>query len=235
MDYYLGGYLLLRCLPVYHLHPQLDGKPLLTCSTCFNESLFSAWSLSWASSAESLYDANMTIHEHINAVFAIDDSARERIHIWADEKFNEEKIGWPNVFMDAKTAIDYKKTFLPEIDNTYLFALYFTERDINSFLACYKGEGIPMRLTAHEMEKQNVNEQLIGYDIVGLDYGGEFHTSHCHYLHDNLHQRFGLTLNEHGLYNNIPDWQPVVDYMNDETTGCEPVPWGIAKIKQVIF
>ncbi|ENP9364496.1 hypothetical protein [Escherichia albertii] len=235
MEYYSGGYFLLHCLPLNHLHPQLNGKLLLTCSTCFNESLFGDWALSWTSHTDSLYDANTTIHEHINAAFAIDDSARERIHIWADKKFDEGKIGWIGVFMDAATAIEYKKTFFAGTDNTWLLALYFSEHDANRFLARYKNEGVPVKLATREREKSCANEQLLGYDIVGLDLGGEFHTSHCHNLHAELHQRFGLTLNEYGLYNNIPDWQPVVDYMNDEKTACEPVPWGIARIKQVIF
>lgn len=235
MEYYCGGYLLLHCLPAVGLHPQLDGKIIMTCSTCFNESLFGAWAYSWANHDDTLYDANMTMNEHLKSMFNIDDSARKRIHIWADEAFNNEKVGWVGVFMEAATGIEYKKRFFPETDNCYLIALYFNESDAARFLESYKDEGIPVKLMAREREQERADERLLGYDIVGLDFGGEFHTSHCHYLQDALHQRFDLILNEHGLYNDIADWQPVVDYMNDKTTACEPVPWGIARIKQVIF
>lgn len=30
MEYYCGGYLLLHCLPAVGLHPQLDGKIIMT-------------------------------------------------------------------------------------------------------------------------------------------------------------------------------------------------------------
>lgn len=87
VEYYCGGYLLLHCLPAVDLHPQLDGKIIMTCSTCFNESLFGAWAYSWANHDDTLYDANMAMNEHLKSMFNIDDSARKRIHIWADEAF----------------------------------------------------------------------------------------------------------------------------------------------------
>ncbi|MEO3989955.1 hypothetical protein [Pseudocitrobacter cyperus] len=243
MDYYLGGYLLLRCLPVNHLHPQLDGKPLLTCSTCFNESLLNAWSYGWGIDVkDTLYDASTTLFDHLESAFGLDDIARENIRIWVNEKFDQELIGWCGVFMSAATAIEYKKQFFQHAQNCYLFGLYFNDSDARRFIAHWQPKserdgllGIPQKLMLRQPENDDINEQFLGYDIVGLDIGGEFHTSHCHGLHNDLHRRFGLTLNEHGLYNNVPDWQPVVDYMNDEATGSEPVPWGIAKIKQVIF
>lgn len=241
MDYYLGGYLLLHCLPIKHSQPQLNGKPLLTCSTCFNESLLDDWSYCWLGfDKNALYDATSTISEHLAAAFSLNSERWEQICVWANENYEREKIGWPDLFMDADTAIEYKQTFFPDLSHCYLLALYFSEKDTLRFIDSWQprgvmegAPGIHQKLSVMQPEEHNENERLLGYDIVGLD--GGFHTSHCHGLHDILHQRFGLTLNEHGLYNSILDWQPVVDYMNDEKTACEPVPWGIAKIKQVIF
>lgn len=236
MDYYLGGYLLLHICPVPHPQNPGYGKRFFTCSTCFNESLLNAWALSWGSDKDTLYyyDANITLYEHLAASLGVDDALRERIHRWADEQFNQ-TFGWGGVFMNAASAVEYKQTFFPDVDGCCLLALYFSESDAQRFLRHFKDEGIPIMLARKLPEEEHKNEQLLGYNIVGLDFGGEFHTSHCHNLDDELHRRFGLTLNQFGLYDDIPDWQPVIDYMNDETTGCEPVPWGIAKIKQVIF
>lgn len=241
MDYYLGGYLLLHCLPVdMPGHPQ-NGKPLLTCSTCINESLLDVWSYSWGSDDEStLYDASTTLYQHVESTFGIDSLVREKIQIWVDK--HDSDIGWLGVFMNAQTAIDYKQTFFKHVQNCYLLALYFSDIDAQKFITRWQPQskqdgilGIPQRLIRYQPEYADPRERLFGYDIVGLDIGGEFHSSHCHYLGETLREKFALNLNHHGLYDAIPDWQPVIDYMNDETTGCEPVPWGIAKIKQVIF
>ncbi|HAH7004981.1 hypothetical protein U4Z66_13885 [Escherichia coli] len=236
MDYFLGGYMLLHCLPVEGLHPQLKGKPLLTCSTCFNESLLCAWSYAWlGSDKDSPYNGNMSLYEHLEATFLLTDEDREQIRIRANDWFNEDKVGWESIFMDKSTAIEYKQSFFPHIENCYLLAIYIREPNVQEFSLYPSHDGIAARLLRRQPERNEMDEKLLGYDILGLEIGGQFHTSHCHPLYNELHQRFGLTLNQHGLYNEIPDWQPVVDYMNDDATGCEPVPWGIARIKQVIF
>lgn len=241
MDYYLGGYLLLHCLPVADLSNSLNGKPLLTCSTCINESLLDAWSYDWGFVDEdTFYDASTTLYEHLESAFGIDNHAREGIQTWVDK--NADNIGWCGVFMHAQTAIDYKQTFFKNVQNCYLLALYFSDSDAKKFIKRWQPQrpldgllGILQKLMLRQPEDANPREQLLGYDIVGLDIGGEFHSSYCHSLEETLREKFALNLNHHGLYDAIPDWQPVIDYMNDDTTACEPVPWGIAKIKQVIF
>lgn len=48
-----------------------------------------------------------------------------------------------------------------------------------------------------------------------------------------LSERFHLTLNQYGLFEDSPDWTSVKEYMNAEETGCEPVPWPVCKVKLV--
>ncbi|SFR09841.1 hypothetical protein SAMN04487773_2666 [Enterobacter sp. kpr-6] len=243
-NYYLGGYLLLHCLPGNYPDSPLDGKPLLTCSTCFNDSLLDDWSYCWSGfDKNDPYDAWVTIREHLASAYSLDDITWERLSGWVNEKYETGNVGWPALFMDAATAIEYKQTFFPQLNDCYLLALYIDGNDAQRFIDSWRPQndmegmpGIYRKLSAFQPEQALSDEKLLGYDIGGLDIDGGFHTSHCHSsLHDELCQRFALTLNSHGLYDALDDWQPVVDYMNNDKTVCEPVPWGIVKIKQVIF
>lgn len=105
MEYFLGGYMLMHCLPVEGLHPQLNGKPLLTCSTCFNESLLDDWSYQWLGfDRHAPYDANLTVSEHLAERFSIDDELWERIRIWSNEKYFSGHFGWPDIFVNSLIA-----------------------------------------------------------------------------------------------------------------------------------
>lgn len=241
MDYFFGGYLLLR-LPLlnWEQHP-FSGKKLWTCSTCFNESLIDSWSYSWCCVNETTpYDANTTLLDHVRATYALDDEELSQLQSWCDDKFNEDKIGWPNLFVNLNTALEYHRIYLKQAPNCYLFALYFDEDSATRFITHHQpmgsqgGElGVCQILRGRQREQPNNHEQLLGYDVVGLELSGEFHSFHCHNMADDLSQRFNLTINQYGLFDPIENWQPVINYMNEDSTACEPAPWGIAKIKQI--
>ena len=69
--------------------------------------------------------------------------------------------------------------------------------------------------------------------IIGIEISGDFHSFHCHDISTDLTERFGLTLNEYGLFEGAEDWKPIMDYMNDENNGFEPVPWFVCKTKLI--
>ena len=82
-------------------------------------------------------------------------------------------------------------------------------------------------------EVENEDESLLGFDFVGIEIGGDFHTFHCHDLGNELVQKFGMSLNKYGLFDNSNQFKHVLDYLNNEENGCEPVPWFLAKVKLV--
>jgi hypothetical protein len=93
--------------------------------------------------------------------------------------------------------------------------------------------GIRLTLLKQIAETENDSETLLGFDFIGLDISGDFHSFHCHDIGNKLETKFGLKLNNYGMFDNSILFQPVLDYLNDPQNGCEPVPWFVAKIKMV--
>lgn len=229
MKYYLGGYYLTI------LRPKTYGKDkdslIYTCSECINDNIVDDWSYSWTS------DNNRKISEVKNQ-YQFSDTQIDNIRNWVDNKFNDNKIGFLNVFADVETALEYKNNFFSHISDIKVMALYFDETERKDILNEFKPQSekngeIGLRLTLLKAIQENGKEKFLGYDYIGIEIGGSFHTFHCHDIGKELSDKYDLTLNKFGLFDNDKNSKQVLKYLNDENNGCEPVPWYVAKIKLV--
>lgn len=209
-------------------------KTVLTSSTCINDSLVDQWSYTWTT------DNNSQVND-IKADYKIDDITIEKIRKWVDQKHNDGKLGWIDVFTETVIADEYRRTFFPHLDDLKTFAIYFDETEANAVIEEFKpkadkeGEIGLVKMLNKQIEEleNNDNETLVGYDLIGVEHGGSYHTFHCHDIAKELSDKFGLTLNSFGLFDNCGDWKPVLDYLNDEENGCESVPWFVVKTKLI--
>ncbi len=233
MKYYFGGYYLIK--PRKIEFGSKKGKEYLTCSSCINDSLYDSWTLSWTTPIEE------QIKELRNEL-QIDEQKQEEIQKWADEKFENGKMGWLEVFSDLETLREYSHKFFRHIKNKVILKILFPENEMEDYLREFKPKkdkegksGIYENLTKRmEYTNSNDNEVFIGYDLIGAETGGAgFHTFHCHDLTNDLKREFGIELNEYGLIEKIRNQKEIVDYMNDEENGFEPVPWFLIKVMKV--
>lgn len=208
-----------------------EGAKLYTCSTCINDSYMDAWSLSWTECGKKV-DAETKSNFNIDEIKIID------IQKWADQKFEEEKIGWVCTFTDLKTLIEYKNLFFPE-DQAEILSINFLETETTELLSLFNSEelsfqeiGLSNNLKNRIIE--NENDITIGYDLIGIEESGDFHSFHCHDLSRELIEKFGIEINEYGLINENEQWQQMVTFMNDENNGFEPAPWFYVKVKKSI-
>lgn len=227
--YYLGGYYLTRLRPKNYGYE--TGSLIFTCSVCINDHILDIWSYSWTT------DNNKELKE-IKNNYKFSDHQIDEIRNWVDNKFNDNKIGFLNVFTDIETAFEYKNKFFSHLSDIKVFALYFDEDERADILEEFKphtdknGE-IGLRMTLLKELKEQDNEELLGYDYIGIENGGSFHSFHCHDIGKELSDKFDLTLNKFGLFDNNLNSKQVLDYLNEEENGCEPVPWFIVKTKLV--
>lgn len=47
---------------------------------------------------------------------------------------------------------------------------------------------------------------------------------------EELIEKFNLTRNSNGLFDEIIYYNKIIKYLNDENTGLEPVPWFIVRV-----
>ena len=225
VSYYLAGYYLV----------QMDKNlpKIFTCSTCINKHLLGVWSYSWCSTTQNEID-------EAQKRFNLSRTQFQNLQSWADEKFVNGSIGWANVFLNIEAALDYKERFFQKTENVFLLALYIGHDFRNDLLEFLKPSstqvgktGVYQCLEKSILEIQDPDEHLLGYDYIGIEVDGEFHSFHCHQLACELVEKFGLDLNGNGLFEDTWNQVQVEEFLNDTVTGCEAVPWGTAKVKLV--
>lgn len=204
---------------------------LHTCSTCINDSYFDAWSISWAEDGKS-------VSAETKSDFNLDEKLIKNIQNWTDKKLEENKIGWICTFADLKTLTEYKKSFFPEV-KAEILSINFPETEKAEFLKLFNPEksnlgeiGLSKNLKNGMTEIET--EQTLGFDLIGVESSGEFHSFHCHDLASDLIERFGIEINDFGLIKENDKWNEMVEYMNDEKNGFESSPWFYVKVKKPV-
>ena len=230
MKYFIGAYYLIK-LRKPNFGSVFKEEKIHTCSTCINDSYFDAWSISWTENGKK-------VSKETKSDFNLDETQIERIQKWSDEKIEEDKIGWICTFADLKTLTEYKKSFFPEA-NAEILSINFPETEKAELLKLFNTEkssfgeiGLSKNLRKGIIERKS--EQTLGFDLIGIESSGDFHSFHCHDLTRELIEKFGIEINEFGLIGENDKWNEMVEYMNDEKYGFESVPWFYVKVKKVV-
>jgi hypothetical protein len=232
MKYYLGAYYFIKLHKANY--GSIKDSRIYTCSTCINDSYFDSWSITW--SAVNNIDHVKEAKEEFN----LTDPQISDIQTWADQKFEDKKIGWINTFSDYDVLSEYKNKFFSNVQDYLILSINFPETEKNDLLEEFsikeKGVGaigLWENLNRNIPEVTDESEVEIGFDLIGVELGGDFHTFHCHDLADELIQKFNIKINQYGLIASEDNWEQMVEYMNDEENGFEPVPWFFVKVKMI--
>jgi len=231
MQYFLAGYYVISKNPLGF--GSLNGTVIHTCSTCINDSLLDHWSYSWTT------DNNSYVNE-IKEKYQMDDNGVNAIREWTDKALDDKKIGWINLFKDLPAAQEYVGNFFSHLPDVHIFSVYFSESEVEALIQAFPPPvensahiGLYENLIKKISETESGQEAFIGFDIIGVELDGSFHSFHCHDISVELSDRFVLSLNNYGLFKEHTDWRPIAEYMNDQENGFEPVPWFVCKIKIV--
>ncbi len=232
MKFYFGGYYLIK--PRKADFGSTKNKRFLTCSSCINDTLIDTWAISWATPIEHQI-------KELREKFGISVEKRLEIQNWADKKLEENRIGWHQVFSDLETVNEYGDKFFSHILEKEILQILFSEEERKFFLDEFTPEkkeygtlGIYDNLKRKIIEEESDEEEFIGFDLIGVELGGDFHSFHCHDIANQLIDEFGIELNKYGLIKEIANHKEIITYMNDEENGFEPVPWFLVKVKKKI-
>ncbi len=228
MDYYKAGYYLIKTRPIEF--GTFTDKTILTCSSCINDSLMDTFARPWTIQKDE--------KEDIVKNFNIDYDTIKHIHSWTDKMDIENEIGFPDLFYSIDSARQYRDSFFSHLKECMIIGIYLPQTEMDNLIKEFEPQGekmgeIGLRYRLRKKEIENDNGKLIGYDMIGIESGGGFHTFHCHDLYNDLKRDLEIEINENGLINSDSKWNELVDYMNDDDKGFEPVPWYFAKVKLI--
>lgn len=228
MKYYFAGYYLIKINKANY--GSILGQEIHTCSTCINDSLLNSWSYSWTDkSTEEIDEAEQ--------VLGITSDEQKEIQNWVEKKEELKEVAWINVFSDLAVAKAYRSNFFSHLPDVEILSVYFPESEANDFLEEFKPQkkeygtlGLWDNLSKKVEEDPSSEAVIVGYDLIGVEWSGNFHTFHCHDLAKDLKEKFNVSVNQHGLLDKADNWQEIVGYMNNEENGFEPVPWFFVKV-----
>ncbi len=204
-----------------------QARPLLppaivTVSACIVDSYPGSWALPWTNTSPD------TLAE-VQRSLALDDGAFAELCASVRAAFDDGSFGWPNVFASLDAAQDFKRQYLQALVNARVIGLSFTREVAAAFVADQApsgglgGSGVWLML-ARDLTLRR-GGALLGFDTLGADSGGSFHTFSCNGLWEDLHEKLGVSFNEHGLISRYADAVAACDYLNREEVGAEPVSW----------
>lgn len=228
--HYNGGYYLIKRKPIDFGAD--ENKVVGTCSRCINISVFDNWCLSWMSDK---------LDNDEKKELELSDEKIHEIQEWTDSRFENNS----NVFPDLKTAQEFKDNFFKLRNDIEIYGLYFPETDTDWLLEEFaegkntkefnynNGDfGLRHILIKRTEERNELNEEFVGYDFIGVECDGSFHSFYCHDITKTLFDKFTLTLNANGLFDKPERPNEIREYLNDPKSGLEPVPWCIVKVKR---
>jgi hypothetical protein len=145
---------------------------------------------------------------------------------WVERALASLDLGWPNVFLNLRAAREFKHRFMHAISGVHLIGLAIASDNVEEFTSdpSSMGEVASKRLPPDD------SGVFLGFDVLGVEFGGDFHTFSCNGLEKDYVEKLGITFNAHGL---IPDQDQALaaaEYTNRDETGAEPVPWFAAKL-----
>jgi len=152
----------------------------------------------------------------------------ESMKTTVENMLSTKQLGWPNVFHTLDSAQDFYEKHLSKAKNFKILGIAFSEKDAEEFLIEENPNnsqdiGILNVLSKRQEIPSNINS--LGFEILGHEYGGDFHSFLCNGLEKDFAEKLGITFNETGRMKTYEDAKRAEEYINDESVGAEPVPW----------
>lgn len=211
-----------------------NGKGLLpnrivTVSTCLVRTYPDSWALPWVKSDPDTLQGLQRSMELDNAQFA-------EMRSWVDRAMNGGDFGWPNVFISREAAEEFRGRFLHAIAGLRLVGLSLTRNVGTDFVRQEepeKGAGAGGVWTkVSRWVPLGSSGILLGFDVLGAEVGGSFHTFSCNGLERDFTEVLRVSFNQHGLIDDYPKCVEAAQYVNREDVGAEPVNWYPFRIDQ---
>lgn len=232
-NYIIGGYFLVEgtSLPEYSEKSILP-KTIWSLSECICNHHPPCSTMSWVKPNE---QQNEVAYQK---ALELDDFEYIELSKSLDNAFNDKEYGWSNMFIDPVYARDFADKYLSKIDKIKLFMIATSEKYADLFLEEDEPKGNMgangVYLCLKEKNRPQISWKPIGYDVLGSDGCGSFHSFLCNSVETELHNKFNVSFNELGLLESFSDAEKSTEDMNSRDD-VEPVlwtPWAVYELEK---
>lgn len=217
-----GGYFLaIPAPPSEFMNADLLPDKFLTASGCLVALAPDTWGIAWTGDP-------MESRREAAARFGINEQGLRELIVWSTAALDSGRLGWPNVFLDVETALDFRTRFLPAGTDIIVFGIALPADLRDAFLEATRPgpqEGTPGVVMALEANaRQDERGVRLGFDVLGWDWGG-FHSYICNGLETEFQRALGVTPNAHGFFATEQEARRCAEHAGLENTGAEPALW----------
>jgi hypothetical protein len=222
--FYCGGYFIVRPTPKEDF-PDADILPtnILSASPCICEMYPDEEGFLW----------NSTIPSRVHDIqkLGLDEGSFQHIKHWINLRLENQQIGWPNVFFDLETAVEFYRTYLIHLPDLRCIGIGLSECHVKKlFDPSFIEEGGIFQCLDQKKPLSD-NGKLLGYEVLGYD-TNHFHSYLCNGLQIE-YPNLGIELNSYGFITSIEQATEAAEYIS----GLEGVevdlylPWMIREYK----
>ena len=194
--------------PAPPIHGARLPPALLTASSCLAAVGPGPWALSWTTgSAERRRDSAREL--------GVDPAALPLLERWLQARMDAGEWTWPRWFTALATAREFVARFCARDPATAVIGIGVTEATVREL-------GLPIVPDERPLAPGG---RALGYELLGAEMGGDFHSWLCNDLEPVLHERLALRVNAHGLIDDLDTAAAAARELMDPEVGAEPVPW----------
>jgi hypothetical protein len=223
MDFIIGGYFLVQAVQSADwMNKSFLPARFWTVSKCICEIIPDTWVFSWASKST-------TSTVDYQDILKLDEEGFKSLQAWADEKFRKDELGWPNLFLNLETAKQFYVQYLRHLPDIKLLSIALPDSYWHEFIEENRPEpgmgegGVYTKLQQRELLQGSVISR--GFEILGDEWGGQFHSFVCNSLETAYAEQLNISLNQNGLIDSYEDAVKATNYTNLDEVGSEPALW----------
>ncbi|HEU4328417.1 MAG TPA: hypothetical protein VFS21_35090 [Roseiflexaceae bacterium] len=232
MDYILGGYYLVEGTerqPWFTLG--LLPERFWSISSCICTQYPNLAFLSWSSDAREC--------EAIRTKLGLSSDQYGELVAHVDRLFDEGIFGWPEVWTDVEAARVFRRHYLEHLEHIKLLGIatpaqYYQEL-LDGLKSTPPGGVVSLYANLQRQEGLPPEARVLGFEILGREAGGSFHSFVCNGLEQEYLAQLGIQLNDHGLIDTLDDAVRASDFTNLDSTGAEPIGWTPWLVFEVSF
>jgi hypothetical protein len=219
MKYYSAGF-----TSIIKSKSKYGKKFAMTASACINNIFPNDWAVPYCGISEC---EKSIIMEYLKTDIFM-------IHKEIESNIESNKFGLPNIFMNYNDMNKFNKNHCKKNDDLIEVGLSIPEIELEKIIEdlaettrTINDVGLYKSL---QNRRETTAQESYGFDIIGLEVDGSFHSFHCHDLENHFLTNFNITLNNHGLIKTLEECLKIVAWINTEESGCEPVNWYICRV-----
>ena len=148
-----------------------------------------------------------------------------------DRLHEAQKIVWPGVFASVEEARAYFRKYLARLTDVRLLEIALPEIYFEPALAssapsrANEAESALHFMLSRKRKTAALAGTALGYEILGIEDGGHFHSFLCNQLQNEYSRELGITMNAAGLIDRLEDAKKATELTRRDDVGAEPVDW----------